>query len=170
MSRSGYNDDSEDTWSFIRWRGAVNSAINGARGQAFLRELLTALDAMPEKELVSEELQADGSFCALGVVGKARGIDLEKIDTEDFAELSKTFGIAESLAREIMYENDESVSDTRWTKGTEICGPMRPYYPDFGKHAKEIMVPNEFATKERWHHMHEWAIQNLKKVNEGGKK
>lgn len=44
MSRSGYNDDC-DGWALIRWRGAVNSAINGKRGQAFLRELVAALDA-----------------------------------------------------------------------------------------------------------------------------
>ncbi|WWQ12978.1 hypothetical protein PQ43W_32 [Ralstonia phage PQ43W] len=28
MSRSGYTEDGEGTWDFIRWRGAVNSAIN----------------------------------------------------------------------------------------------------------------------------------------------
>ncbi|KGC50992.1 hypothetical protein DO66_5867 [Burkholderia pseudomallei] len=36
MSRSGYSDDCGG-WSLIRWRGAVNSAIKGARGQKFLR-------------------------------------------------------------------------------------------------------------------------------------
>jgi hypothetical protein len=46
MSRSGYSDDHSE-WDLIRWRGAVASAIRGKRGQAFLRELLVALDAMP---------------------------------------------------------------------------------------------------------------------------
>lgn len=50
MSRSGYSDDYDfDNWQLIRWRGAVNSAINGRRGQAFLKELLTAIEALPEK-------------------------------------------------------------------------------------------------------------------------
>ena len=107
MSRSGYSDDIEDTWRWIMWRGAVASSIRGRHGQAFLRELIAALDAMPVKSLVEGELQADGEFCALGVVGQARGIDLTKLNTEDWRQLSDTFGIAETLAREIMYENDE---------------------------------------------------------------
>ena len=107
MSRSGYTDDIEDPWRWIMYRGAVKSSIRGKHGQAFLRELIAALDAMPVKSLVEGELQADGEFCALGVVGQARGIDLTKLNTEDWLQLSETFGIAPTLAREIMYENDE---------------------------------------------------------------
>jgi len=47
MSRSGYSDDCDDQWSLICWRGAVKSAIRGKRGQAFLKEMLAALDALP---------------------------------------------------------------------------------------------------------------------------
>lgn len=57
MSRSGYTEDC-DGWDLIRWRGAVASAIRGKRGQAFLREALAALDAMPEKQLISHDLVA----------------------------------------------------------------------------------------------------------------
>ena len=107
MGRSGYNDDCDDQWAVIRWRGAVNSAIKGARGQAFLKELAEAMDAMPEKILITDALEHEGEFCALGVIGHKRGIDLSKIDTEDWHQLSKQFGIAESMAREIMFENDD---------------------------------------------------------------
>ena len=69
MSRSGYSDEC-DGWDLIRWRGAVASAIRGQRGQAFLREMLSALDAMPEKRLISEELERDGEVCAMGAVGQ----------------------------------------------------------------------------------------------------
>ena len=55
MSRSGYSEDC-DGWALVRWRGAVKSAIRGQRGQAFLRELLAALDAIPDKRLIAEEL------------------------------------------------------------------------------------------------------------------
>lgn len=107
MSRSGYSDDIEDPWRWIMYRGAVKSSIRGRHGQAFLRELIAALDAMPVKSLVAGELQADGEFCALGVVGQARGVDLTKLDAEDWHQMSDAFGIAPSLAREIMYENDD---------------------------------------------------------------
>ena len=35
MSRSGYSDGL-DEWAMIRWRGAVKSAIRGARGRAII--------------------------------------------------------------------------------------------------------------------------------------
>ena len=50
MSRSDYSKDG-DSQELALWRGAVRSAINGARGQAMLRELAPALDAMPKKTL-----------------------------------------------------------------------------------------------------------------------
>lgn len=34
MSRSGYSDDCESQWSWIKWRGQVASTINGKKGQA----------------------------------------------------------------------------------------------------------------------------------------
>lgn len=106
MSRSGYSDDC-DGWALIRWRGMVASAIRGKRGQQLLRELAEAMDAMPVKELISDELEADGAYCALGVVGAKRGIDLSKIDPEDPEQVGKAFNIAECLAQEIVFVNDD---------------------------------------------------------------
>lgn len=48
MSRAGYSDDFEGGELNV-WRGAVKSAIRGKRGQAFLKELAAAMDAMPDK-------------------------------------------------------------------------------------------------------------------------
>jgi len=107
MSRSGYNDDCDDNWSIIRWRGAVNAASTGKRGQTFFRDLLAALDALPEKKLIAEQLESQGCYCALGALGKARGLPLEKIDPEDIEGVAGTFGIADALAREVVYMNDE---------------------------------------------------------------
>lgn len=107
MSRSGYSDDCEDNWSLICWRGAVNSALRGKRGQAFLKELAEAMDAMPIKRLVTEELQADGEFCTLGVVGNARGLDMSVIDPDDAEAVADKFGLANAMVREIVWENDE---------------------------------------------------------------
>jgi len=107
MSRSGYSFDLED-WDLIRYRGAVNSAIKGKRGQAFLRELLEALDQLPEKELIAEELKNDmGEVCALGCIGDRRGLAVETMDPEDHALMSREFGIAKALVREIQFMNDD---------------------------------------------------------------
>ena len=113
MNRSGYSDDC-DTWALIRWRGAVKSAIRGERCQRTLREILAALDTMPEKALAAEALgTAEGEYCPLGVLGASRGIDLTNIDPEDLGAVASAFGIAPALAREIVYENDDS-----WHKET----------------------------------------------------
>jgi hypothetical protein len=109
MSRSGYMDDC-DQWDLIRWRGQVASAIRGKRGQAFLLEMWRALQALPVPRLISKELEDeyDGSVCALGSVGKARGIDMSKMDPEDYEAVAGTFHIPHQLAQEIMYMNDEA--------------------------------------------------------------
>lgn len=113
MSRSGYSDDC-DNWSLICWRGAVNRAIKGKRGQVFLKELAITMDAMPQKRLVRGELQdGTGEVCTLGVVGRARGIDMFKVDVEDRKAVAELFGVAEALAAEIEYENDDGWFCTR---------------------------------------------------------
>ncbi|WP_210338376.1 hypothetical protein [Bradyrhizobium genosp. L] len=119
MSRSHYSDDI-DNWQLIKWRGAVNSALRGARGQAFFKEMLAAMDAMPVKRLVAHELVEPEnipcshwgmfeteSVCAIGAVGKARGIDMSSIDPEDADTVAGKFNIAHALACEIVYMNDE---------------------------------------------------------------
>lgn len=137
MSRSGYSDDIDDHLQLARWRSAVRSAINGKRGQAFLKEMLAALDALPSKRLVREHLIVDGtqpgiwrdpdlivggdelvdaatgavypmgSVCALGSVARARGTNVSSIDPEDSHTVADTFGIANAMTCEIVYINDE---------------------------------------------------------------
>jgi len=104
MSRSGYTDDCDNV---CLWRAAVDSALRGRRGQAFLREMLTALDALPAKRLIQGELVCEGECCALGAVALKRGTDISNLDTEDPWELGETFGIARAMAAEVMYMNDE---------------------------------------------------------------
>lgn len=107
MSRSGYSEDCGH-WAMIRWRGAVKRAIEGERGQAFLKQMLRALDALPNKRLIPEELERDGEVCALGAVGVLRGVDMSKINLDEEGYVAaNTFGIARALACEIMFENDE---------------------------------------------------------------
>ena len=106
MSRSGYSEDL-DSWDLIRWRGRVASAMRGKRGQLFLQELLKALDAMPEKALIVDELETEEGVCAIGALGRSRGLDMRTIDPEDPGQISAAFNIAEPLAQETVYENDE---------------------------------------------------------------
>lgn len=162
MSRSGYSDDCEGNWGLICWRGAVNSSIKGKRGQAFLKELAEAMDAMPEKRLIADELQADGGFCTIGVLGHARGLDMERIDPHDSDQVSKFFGIAPAMAREIVYENDERTDTYEWRE-MEFCGPVRPYHPEWGSHFRTVRVdiPGETVEARRWQRMRKWVDEQL---------
>jgi len=120
MSRHGYSDNADN---LAMWRGVIASASRGKRGQAFFRSLVEALDAMPEKRLVAGDLETkEGAVCALGCLGKARGIALVNVDTEDWSTLGELFNIAPQLAQEVMFVNDdqwhlsksETASEARW--------------------------------------------------------
>lgn len=114
MSRSGYHDDL-DILELGRWRGRVSSASRGKRGQVFFKDLISALDAMPVKELYSHNVSGD-FLCAMGVVGEYRGVDLSKHQAEldeDFGdhvsateETGEALNIAGCLALEVADEND----------------------------------------------------------------
>lgn len=134
MRRSDYSEDLEQ-WDLIRWRGAVASAIRGKRGQAFLRELVEALDAMPEKKLIAGDLQNEkGEYCAMGCVGAARGIDMQNLDVYDHESLAEKFGISDALLREVEFINDDTVYASK----------------------------DEDADAKRWRVVRRWAASQLK--------
>jgi len=128
MSRSGYSDDIDNYWQIIRWRGAVASALRGRRGQAFLRELIAALDALPLSRLVANTLTASpeldvigaSEYCALGAVGRRRAMDMTSIDPDDHESVAVAFDVAHAMACEIMWLNDEGswreTPEQRWSR------------------------------------------------------
>jgi hypothetical protein len=155
MSRSGYTDDCEN---LELWRGAVTRAITGKRGQALLRDLLAALDAMPEKTLAADSLvTADGDYCTLGVLGKARGMDLAALDPEDPDQVANAFGIARAMAQEIVYLNDEQDDDYEYVY-FEVCGPLQWWKE---RHvSRRVQVADGPA--RRWKRMRAWVASQIK--------
>lgn len=139
MSRSGYSDDGD----YAMWRGMVASATRGKRGQQFFRDLLSALDAMPEKRLIRDALEDGGEVCAIGALGRAKGIDMSNMDPECPEEVAPAFNIAECLAQEVVYMNDE--------------------YFDF--HYVEVdgrSKRTEYTPEERWQKMRKWAAEQIR--------
>lgn len=104
----------------------VASAIRGKRGQKLLIELAEAMDAMPVKKLIANELKCDEGVCALGVIGEKRGIKMNHIDPEDSEVVAKEFDIAEPLAKEIVFMNDEDCEyctpEERWVRMRKWVG------------------------------------------------
>lgn len=118
MSRSGYSEDCEN---LQLWRANVDRTIAGKRGQAFLKEMIESLEAMPQKRLITEELRAEtGEVCAIGAVGLKRGTDMKTLDPSNPEEVSAAFGISTMLAQEIVWENDErrtsQTPEERWER------------------------------------------------------
>jgi len=134
VSRSGYTDDYDDIGQLNRWRANVDRAVRGKRGQKFLREMAAALDAMPVKELVADEVVRDSEHvCAMGAVALARKLDVSQIDPYDRDEVAKTFDIAPTMACEIAFENDERRA---WSGAKE-------------------------TPAERWARMRQWVAEKL---------
>lgn len=168
MSRSGYSDDygDDDPLAYGRWQAAVRSAMRGKRGQAFLKEALAVLDAMPDKRLIREHLVFEGhqssygrpeiivggdelvdattghampmgAVCLLGAVGRHRNIDLTNLDPEDSEGVAKAFDIADAMAREIVYWNDEGgpwrgeTPEARWIRMRAwVANQIKPEAPN----------------------------------------
>lgn len=137
MSRSGYSEDYDEEFpnATALYHTSVLNAIYGKRGQKFMRELVMALDAMPEKRLIANELAQEGAVCAIGAVGLARGIDMSAMNPEDADEVGVAFGIAPRMAREIVFENDE---------------------------AGEFYSTKIETPEARWRRMRDWAAGHLK--------
>lgn len=133
--RCGYSDEL-DQRELAMWRGRVASSIRGKRGQKLLRELLAALDAMPEKRLIREELvDGDGDVCLLGAAARARGIpNIAAIDPEDHDSLGKLFNVAPCLIQEIEFANDD-----------EWGGSITP--------------------EHRFERMRKWLLENIREAN-----
>lgn len=143
MGRHGYVDDL-DQQAQAMWTGRVLSAIRGQRGQAMLRDLGAALDAMPTKRLVARSLQTqDGDVCTLGCLAAAKGMDFtEYSDADEYdlqelnGELAAAFDVAECMVQEIEWNNDE-------------CG----------KHDE--------SPEERWTRMRRWVKRHERQAKEG---
>lgn len=131
--RSGYSDDL-DQQDLAMWRGRVASAFRGGRGQKLLRDALAALDAMPEKRLIANQLVTpDGDVCLLGAAARTRGIaGLGELDPEEHDELADALDVAPCLIQEIEFVNDE-------------MGP-------WGR---------EETPEERWRRVRNWVVDHI---------
>jgi hypothetical protein len=147
VSRSNYSDDCEHVHLY---RGAVNRALQGKRGQAFLREMLAALDELPWQRLevgtlveltrldaddeLTEDVNAEAHVsgcCAMGAVALKRELDVSNVNAYMSSEVGRAFDIAPSMAAEIAYENDEA-------------------------------GPDDETPEQRWHRVRAWVVAQIK--------
>jgi hypothetical protein len=118
------------------------------------------MDAMPKKTLAADSLVTEGGeFCTLGVLGQARGLDMNPLDPDDWDAVAKAFNIAPAMVREIVYENDEGIDDYEWVDFV-LCGPVLSWE----KHSRSVRVPipEETLGAQRWTRMRQWVESNLR--------
>ena len=81
----------------------------------------------PEDYVTVEKRPAeyrDGDVCALGALGRVRGLDMSTLDPDNPERVGDVFDIASPLAREIVYINDEGgtykeTPEQRWARVRE---------------------------------------------------
>jgi hypothetical protein len=114
MSRLYFDDDWDYNVEGLQ-QGWLRSAIRGKRGQQFLRELVTALDALPTPELCCGALEdaQTGCCCAFGAVRRLRGPENVNLwfhpEEEDMSpyNLAEPFGVSNTLAWAVVQANEE---------------------------------------------------------------
>lgn len=153
MSRVHFNEDCDSPEAILdagRWENNLRRQIKGKRGQAFLRELLAALEALPSKRLIANAVARDREVCTLGALALKRRTDageprvdvlddLAKLvvdddderafdddaDVEDMADWARAvLGCPSMLASVIPYEQDD-YDVTEWDGG-KYSGRRQP--------------------------------------------
>jgi hypothetical protein len=167
VSRSGYIDgdcDPEVMLSMYGWNANVRRCLAGRKGQAFLWELYQALEALPERRLITGGLvDQGGACCSLGAVAIARGIEIPEDlrvtedgdpDEYEFVDaMGPLLGIKNMLAREVMYQNDEC------ERLHEVPGPVKSRWGQ--SHGDLYRFEND---EERWCRMRRWIVSHLKDI------
>jgi hypothetical protein len=106
---------------YLAWQLEVAEAILSPAGQAFMQELVKALDAIPRKELIAGRLADNrGGCCALGTVCRSRGLDVSQVDHDNLEDISRFLDIPCQIVDEVVYLNDaaypgEAPTD-RWAR------------------------------------------------------
>lgn len=144
MSRVEYNDFYDGAYTYEMQCRTLMNATSGRRGQAAVRLLVDALDALPVHRLIADYVQRGGEVCAVGALvvqarvnaGLERTVALASLpagdnvlDWEVAALATEYVNIAHTLAWRMVEINDEDTAG---------------------------MTP-----EERWQYVRDWAVSQL---------
>lgn len=127
MARINYSDEEETPGQFALWQANVERSVRGMRGQWALKELETALLALPAPRLVRNALADDGEVCAVGCLVLALRVkrgddraavlaDLEASDPDDdeaAQRMAEPLGVPHLVGWKLVELNDIQF-DTVW--------------------------------------------------------
>jgi hypothetical protein len=94
MSRISYSEDEAYPGQHALWQANCRRSLAGKAGQAALRDLVAALEALPAPVLIAHHLARKGEVCAVGAVvlhrkvnlGQARDAVLRELEGEPIEE------------------------------------------------------------------------------------
>jgi hypothetical protein len=123
--RLTFDEDEDFNNQSLLWEANQERCIRGKKGQAALRELEAALLALPQKRLITDELEnAQGDVCAIGALARFKGkenpmigdsfgdpedsltIGVDEIERATIA-LAQELGVPRLAALAVVRENDE---------------------------------------------------------------
>ncbi len=154
--RLNYSDEEDFTGQFALWDANCRRSLKGKAGQRELRELKTALLALPEKRLIKDALTDEqGGMCAIACYGKHKGVDLSKFDDEDESdEVGIAGGMPRLVAWKVVALNDITL-DTVW----EVAhGPVERGH---GIYKGGIALIRDMTPEERYAAVLKWVNQQL---------
>ncbi len=139
MARINYCDDEDFPGQFDLWNGNIERSCAGYFGQWALKELETALLALPKPRLVRKALADDGDVCAVGCLVLAlrekRGHDRAAVladlqtsdpDDDDAAErMAVPLGVPRLVVWKLVALNDIEC-ESRWDPVRQRSEDMTP--------------------------------------------
>ncbi|KWT70715.1 hypothetical protein APY04_0776 [Hyphomicrobium sulfonivorans] len=97
-------------------------------------------------------VKAMGEVCLLGAVGRSRGLDMTALDPHDSESVADALNIADAMAREIVFWNDEGGMSRRVP--IPSTAELRAY----------IWLPE--TPERRWSRMRAWVVKQIDNADE----
>lgn len=152
MSR--YCNDSDSEYPSHWWQTDLERALTSGRGQRILREIETALRAMPERRLISDAIvewdedEQAGAVCAVGAYAAFKQVQAGKSWADSFAMLAERHsGDADEWQTEWLGRSVGLARTVAWYLGwlnDERFGHLKP--------------------RQRWRAMLRWVRSEIKPV------
>lgn len=151
MSRVVYNED-EPSAPYEFQEQAIRNAINGRRGQAALRLLIRALDAMPQRRIIDDWLIKDGDVCTVGAMVLQQCIEA---GASREGALGYLMGEQDRLNREASWD---------WTDIVTLANEQLDIARFMGFEIVELTDEwtKRSTPEQRWQYVRDWAVKNLK--------
>lgn len=112
MSRFEYDDYEPDgpAITYEMWEYNLNRSIKSGNGQALLRTLRSALEALPSKRLIQSRLAKDGEVCAVGAFRAAQLARDNEISMPEAIAKLEDIEVAQMRKRDPGWHEDEEES------------------------------------------------------------